>query len=653
MKVLSPVLAVVTALLLFIPACSGVRSAHENDVLPERPGPAYIQWLENQSCLRKAVELTGIVSGSELGWRYSGLGSPLPERAHVWFRASPVLTAWSGREPFFSALQKRNISYHLSALGVHGVFLDGTTDSGDEWAGNAPAGSLGQDGTSLSFGRISGTVQDYSRLLASFSEHGLLAGGALLPAHTGMGPDFFLSIRGVRDYPGLYAMMEIPQAEWPLLPVLKEDENAPLSLQSGPRRLKSFAPALMQDAESLTGSEAGWAVTGPVVGIDGVKRRWLYRWYEHPERPVLHWDDPSGAARRIMEADLIRQAGLNHQSLIGVSAGAWAGLDTAAPFPSTYDGLLEPALSALRELTRQAHRYGAAILLMDRFPQEYLDVFRSAGIDFLNDSVLAPALEVSLLRKSALPLKESLSRSLLLNIPHRFLWRHTADGLPVPAHEIPAGLIPRDWLRGLLHHPGRGTEELRVNAPTLAAIACGLPPGTKPDAATAASIRDAHMLQLATRAFLPGLLMLSGSDLDGGLPEYMDRYATPPLWRLDTVPSSRQGLPSGHALYGRTADTDEELKRILQARDRCGVAAGRLTAVPESGEDSVLMTVTLLPDGRCLAFFGNFSGRSIHVSPQFLLWKNAATRTDLLTGASVPSQRLPLAPWGWHTVIFS
>ena len=39
--------------------------------LPGRPGPVYIQWLEEQACLRRASDITAVVSGSSLGWRRS------------------------------------------------------------------------------------------------------------------------------------------------------------------------------------------------------------------------------------------------------------------------------------------------------------------------------------------------------------------------------------------------------------------------------------------------------------------------------------------------------------------------------------------------------------------------------------------------------
>ena len=478
-------------------------------------------------------------------------------------------------------------------------------------------------------------------------------GGELPPAHTGMGPDFFLALRSVRDYPGLYAMAEVPGELWPLLPEVKEHEQAALSpAQTAALAARGvMAPALVQDAPGFLPMPRGWAATGPVTGVDGVKRRWIYRWAEQPARPVLHWDDPSGAARRIMEAGLIRQAGLLHQVLVGLRAAAWMGLD-ALSSDSVPGEELEPGLSAVRTLARNAHRYGAALLLEDALPMEKLALLQRSGPDFCFDSVLFPALEQSLLEQNALPVKRSLRRSLRLGIDHRALWRGTADGLPRPSARTLLPLMPEGWERLLL--PADGSKEPRLNAPTLAAMAAGVPPGKRPESALLPAVRDAHMLQIAVRAFLPGLLMLSGSDLSGGLPQGEDWPATPPLWQLQTLPASRQGLPSGYPLYRHlpaSEGMEEPLARMLRARMSTDIASAALIDVPSCGSDAALAAVSALPNGGHLVFFGNFSAEQCVIRPAFSSWTEAADRIDALSGEPFSDRVLSLPPWGWKAVL--
>ena len=643
--------ALLTLLLLFSCTAKPTPSVNER---PLRPGPAYIQWLEEQACLRTAPELTSVVSGSSLTWRYGSRSSLLPDDARVWLRLSPALTAWSGQNSFFAALGRNGLVERLKGLGVHGLFLTGCADTGDDWAGRSPALHLGEDGTGLLFGRMAGSKEDYVRLMNTLSGAGLLVGGTLLPAHTGMGADFSLAIRAVRDYPGLYAMTDVPQDAWSLLPALKENDTSPLSAEetTALRARGALPPLLVQDGPRAFSASRGWAATGPVAGVDGVKRRWLYRWYEAPDRPVLHWDDPSGAAQRVLNASLIQQVGLNHQVLVGVSAAAWFGLDVLSPggddAPETS---LEPGLSAVRTLARNAHRYGAAVLLLDEVPMEHLAVMQHAGVDVAFDSVLSPALERSLLKEDAEPLRRSLRRSLRLNVSHASLWRSTADGLPRPSLASLLPFMPEGWPE-LLLRPGAPAADLRLNAPTLAAMACGLAPGARPEGETLAAIRNAHLLQLSARAFLPGMLMLSGADLDGGLPLGKDWPGTPPLWRLDSLPSSRQGLPSGLAMYRLPGNGMEDtLEQILASRKACGIATGALADVPSCEEKNVFITVSTLPGGGSLAFFGNVSRHSATFTPDFPHWTRASSRTDALSGTAISEKTMTLPAWGWRAVL--
>lgn len=677
MKRLSRLYPALLILALTFAGCArSMPETRKTELADLRTGPVYVQWMEEQSCLRKAADITSVVSGSSLGWQNSSRTSRLPHDARIWFHASSPLTAWSGQNSFLTSLARSNTAARLSALGVQGMFLSGLSDTGDEWGGRSPTFSLGEDETSLDFGRLSGTENDYQSFLAAFSQAGLLTGGMLLPAHTGMGPDFFLASRSVRDYPGLYAMTELPPEAVPLSasPALPSEssEDGPPPLPSPSQRrsqLSGISPlsslqierlaragilpdALVQDRLPLTDVPRGWAVTGPTAGVDGVQRRWLYRWYEKPDRPVLHWDDPSGTARRIMEASLIQQAGLRHQILVGASVGAWMGLD-AASSETDSNNASTPGRQALSDLVRNAHRYGAALLVRDAFALPDLAGLQASGADFFFDSALSPALELALLTQNAAPVQNSLRLALRLNIDQRRLWRSSPDGTAFSHVDALLPFIPDAW-KAMLLSERDGSFELRINAPTLAAIICGLEPGKRPDDLMTRSIRDVHQLQLAARAFLPGLLMLSGSDLDGGLPEGSAWRATPPLWQLQTLPASRQGLPSGYPLYRHlpaSEGMDGPLARMLRARMSTDIASASLIDVPSCGSDAVLAAVSALPGGGHLVFFGNFSAEQCVIRPTFSSWTEAADRVDALSGEPFSDRVLSLPPWGWKAVL--
>ena len=310
-----------------------------------------------------------------------------------------------------------------AAAGAEGLFLENTAQSDALIAGSE--GNPAWAATGFGHSPEAGTQDDYDELFKEAKRAGLMIGGEILPASTGMGPDFILGTLGVRDYPGLYVMAELSPLSWKELPEIPDGGIATLSPhQAEELALKNILPpALEQDLNKLTQDSVGWGVTSARTGVDGMVRRWAFRWHARPFLPVLNWQDPSGAARRVMEASIIQQVGLLKQSLAGIRAGAWAGL--SARGAKEKHNALEPALAALRELSASAHRYGASLLVHEPFPLEYLPALAEAGVDFICDSRLPQALDESIKSQSALPVREVLNVFFRTGADPARLW-HTA-----------------------------------------------------------------------------------------------------------------------------------------------------------------------------------------------------------------------------------
>ena len=51
--------------------------------------------------------------------------------------------------------------------------------------------------------------------------------------------------------------------------------------------------------------ETNWSVTRPVIGIDGVERRWVYLHYFKDGQPSINWLDPSFAGMRLVIGDAL------------------------------------------------------------------------------------------------------------------------------------------------------------------------------------------------------------------------------------------------------------------------------------------------------------------------------------------------------------
>ena len=63
-----------------------------------------------------------------------------------------------------------------------------------------------------------GTEAEYRRLCEVAARHAAAVIDDIVPGHTGKGADFRLAEMKVGDYPGIYHMVEIPPADWHLLP---------------------------------------------------------------------------------------------------------------------------------------------------------------------------------------------------------------------------------------------------------------------------------------------------------------------------------------------------------------------------------------------------------------------------------------------------
>ena len=673
------------------------QAGRESEGLP-RANPGYIQWLERQSLLRGAPELTAIVTGSSLPWNAPSTRidvGPLLERAGVWLDFAPLRTAWEGDAPVLDQVADRNLPALWADAGIQGIFLTAAAESGADWdaSGDTEGGAEdsfaepGRDSVSFDFPRAVGDDNAYAALEERSLAAGLLLGGEIPPAAVGLGPDFFLAARGVRDYPGLFLMVELPAEVWSLLPeplpgMAYMGQPLPPDITADLARRALIPPAFAQDLTPLPEQAGGWAATAEITGVDGVTRRWLYRYAGTPRRPVLNWDDPSGAARRVLAAGIIRQAGLLHQPLVGLSVEALWGQDPAA---LDEDGRLtggspEPALSALRDLSRDVRRYGAWSLLRDRLPMSLVPAAQAAGVDFAADTVLSPALEYALLSGSAAPLNNAIDSALAEKIDHARLWRQSADGTALAL--APEGLadmeLPAGW-NGLLRDPA---GRLHGTAPALAALAAGLTPAqiraAVPGGASAGSawttdrnrreimrkIQAAHTLQLAFRALQPGLLFVSGPDLAGAM-FAPGNSRLPAAWTPDAARQSatRQGLPVAVQLYPplteqmREEDSPaRELRRLAELRRTSGVAQGRLVARPQMGEPAAAGVLTALPDGDYLLTAGNFSGASFVTDVTFPpgLIRHGRPGIDLVSGQGVTVDRdhlrLRMGPWQYRAV---
>lgn len=624
------------------PASGATAAQAASNGLP-RADPGYLQWLERQSMLGAAPELTAQVSGTERIWRNSSTARRLPVllgAAPNWFALNPYTV--STGQPVFRALAGGAGAGFPDALpqaGLNGLFVSPTGERGDLWNKHNQSSPGGENVASLRFDPALGSDADFEKLAQRLEPLQIQMGGELPPAATGLGPDFILQARRAARFDGIYAMIAVPQKDWDLLPRLPDEwECLPLR----PEAVAQLAQrGLLPDTlvrDSLPwATPGGWAATGEVRGADGRIRRWVYRYSGDALRPVLLWQDPSGQARRIFSAAIIRHTGLQQQTLTGLRLEALMGLDVpagsaedAAAAQAAHPGggdaarfaRLTPGLDALDEAAREVHRYGGWAMQDDVLPPSLTPVVLAGAVDFSRDSITPAAAAYALLSGDAAPLAALLRASQASGVDQSRLARGLHDWQAVdwrPLLDLPQG---RELIRKAQRLAGAPPEAMQLwtTPASLAARALGLKTAEASASAAdgsgkSAALREACLLLLGWRVGLPGLSFVSPQDLSGALDLSRSTADLPASLGLTTLWGGNPGgvAPDAPSAFGaleqQWADRQSflhSMARLLRARRDAGLAEGKLLAV-FSGPPGCVAVLSALPSGGCWLLAANFS----------------------------------------------
>ena len=620
------------------PASGATAAQAASNGLP-RADPGYLQWLERQSMLGAAPELTAQVSGTERIWRNSSTARRLPVllgAAPNWFALNPYAVS-TGR-PVFRALAGGAGAGFPDALpqaGLNGLFVSPTGERGDIWNKHNQPSPGGENVASLRFDPALGSDADFEKLAQRLEPLQTQLGGELPPAATGLGPDFILQARRAARFDGIYAMIAVPRKDWDLLPRLPDEwECLPLRPEAVAQlaRRGLLPDALVRDSLPWA-TPGGWAATGEVRGADGQIRRWVYRYSGDALRPVLLWQDPSGQARRIFSAAIIRHTGLQQQTLTGLRLEALMGLDVpagaaedAAAAQAARFARLTPGLDALDEAAREVHRYGGWAMQDDVLPPSLTPVVLAGAVDFSRDSITPAAAAYALLSGDAAPLAALLRASQASGVDQSRLARGLHDWRAVdwrPLLDLPQG---RELIRKAQRLAGAPPEAMRLwtTPASLAARALGLKPAEASASAAdgngkTAALREACLLLLGWRVGLPGLSFVSPQDLSGALDLPRSTADLPaslgltPLWGDNPGNVGQSGTPAAPSAFGaleqQWADRQSflhSMARLLRARRDAGLAEGKLLAV-FSGPPGCVAVLSALPSGGCWLLAANFS----------------------------------------------
>ncbi|HEU4679925.1 MAG TPA: maltose alpha-D-glucosyltransferase, partial [Terrimicrobiaceae bacterium] len=311
-----------------------------------QPNDEYVGWLVERSMLHNAKKLALRYGGQGRMWQ-----QPFAEArpraasalASVWFTAYPAAIITRPGESVLRTLADPDLWAALSTIGIQGIHNGPMKRSG---------GIRGNDYTPTidgNFDRISfdidptcGTEEDFIAMGRTAAAHNAVVVDDIVPAHTGKGADYRLAELGHGEYPGMYHIVSIPEADWGLLPPVPPGRDAvnlsPATVDQLKekgyivgqlRRVIFFEPGV---------KETDWSATDVIVGADGVARRWVYLHYFKEGQPSLNWLDPTFAAPQMIIGDALHSLDVLGARMLRLDANGFLGVERRADGPAWSEG---------------------------------------------------------------------------------------------------------------------------------------------------------------------------------------------------------------------------------------------------------------------------------------------------------------------------
>ena len=614
--------------------------------------PSYVEWLVRQSMLKDADVLARQLAGQPAMWR-NPYARPDARRAiastDVWFTAYPISLITRPGQSFLAALGDEELWSAFERVGINAIHTGPVKRAGGiaGWR-ETPSVDGHFDRISTEIDPAFGTEEQFRALCDVADSHGGSVIDDIVPGHTGKGADFRLAEMGFKDYPGIYHMVEVPPEDWGLLPDVPEGVDS-----------VNLDPATEQELESrgyIIGAlqrvifytpgvkETNWSATAPVIGPDGITRRWVYLHYFKQGQPSINWLDPTFAGMRLVIGDALHSLGELGTSALRLDANGFLGVEKSAGGPAWSEG--HPLSHAANHIIAgMVRKVGGFTFQELNLTIEDIRDTGAVGADLSYDFIGRPGYHHALATGQTEFLRLALTTSLELGVQpvqlvhgmqnHDELtyelvhWatRHGDDVYRFRGGEISGGELA-EVVRAELTESLTGTADYN-RVFTQNGIACTT---TSLIAATRGiarlediieddvpAIRDAHLLLCAYNAWQPGVFALSGWDLVGMLTipseEISDLLAAGDTrWiergahdLLDVDPQatrSAAGMPRGRALYGSLpAQLDDpesfasRLSAILDLRRESGIATASQVDIPEVAHAGMLVLVHRLDDG--------------------------------------------------------
>ena len=617
-------------------------------------GQDTIEWLQGQSMLQAARDRARLYAGQARMWLHPYAEARARDAsaiASVWLTVYPASIIVEEGGSVLQALAPEQLGQALSERGSQGVHTGPLKRSGGITQREfTPSVDGNFDRISFDIDPRYGSEAELVHLSKVASAHNAVTIDDSIPAHTGKGADFRLAEMAYGDYPGLYHMIEIREADWGLLPEVPAGRDA-----------ANLTPAMCDELKArhyIVGQlqrviffepgikETDWSATPPVLGVDGKLRRWVYLHYFKEGQPSLNWLDPSFAAQQLIIGDALHAIDVLGARGLRLDANGFLGVERRAEGPAWSEShpLSVTGNQLLGGMIRKAGGFSFQEL---NLTLDDIANMSHGGADLSYDFVTRPAYQHALLTGDTEFLRLMLHQmhafkidpaslihalqnhdELTLELVH-FWTLHANDSYLYKGQTFPGNIL-REHIRSEMYEGLAGehapynlkfvTNGVSCTTVSIITAALGIRDLGSIDAEQLALIQKVHLLLAMYNAMQPGVFALSGWDLVGALPlepeqveglmgdgdtRWIHRGAYD-LADLDVEAQlSAEGLPRARSLYGSLASQLQQpdsfassLKRMLAVRQAYAIAASRQILIPEVANPALLLMVHELPAGK-------------------------------------------------------
>jgi trehalose synthase len=631
---------------------------------PNAKNTTYVNWLKRQSMLHAANVLADKYVGQGSMWQ-NPFAKPRPRsairKASVWYTAYPASVITEKDKSIIATLADDELWQAFQKIGITGLHTGPMKQAGglNGWQ-YTPSIDGHFDRISNKIDVIFGTEQEFIKMSEAATRHNGIVVDDIVPGHTGKGPDFRLAEMKYRDYPGIYHMVEIDPDDTHLLPDVpagKDSVNINAETEAELKRRGYIIGKLQRVIFFEPGvKETNWSATRPIVGTDGVTRRWVYLHYFKSGQPSLNWLDPSLAAMKLVIGDAIHSLGDLGASGLRLDANGFLGVEkTSDEAPAWSEGhpLSEAANLLIAGMVR---KLGGFTFQELNLSFDDIKSMATSGADLSYDFINRPAYHHALATNDTEFLRLCLRSAheygidpaslvhalqnhddLTFELVH-FWTRHKDDMYYFRGDEV-TGAELREVIRNELLERLTGKNAPYNMAFTTNGIACtsasviaaslGLDSVDELSEDDINKIKQVHLLLVMFNAFQPGVFALSGWDLCGSLPlkkgqveelvsdgdtRWVSRGSYDLMNVSPAVSKSTGGMPKAQNLYGTLPEQLDDrnsfvcrLQKLLQIREEYQIATSQQIDIPDVPHRGLLVMVHKLHDDTLQLTILNFS----------------------------------------------